>query len=95
MKVENHLSIDKSVVFNVDGKPSFVLPISEISNATVSAKNEVTLETLLSMDPAEKKRDGLVDVRFFVPPSNGDSGSDSENEEKMDAANVPPCLTIM
>lgn len=73
--------------FFVNEKPSFELPLAELSNAVVSAKNEVTVELHQNdATTAAKKLDSLVDVRFYVPSS---MDVDDENGENfVDAATV-------
>lgn len=63
--------------FLVGGKDAFELPLSEVSNAVVPAKNEVSIE--FAQTEKNKRLDCLVDIRFYVP-------DDEENDK--DAAQL-------
>lgn len=51
------------------------LPITEIANVAMTAKNEVSIESQL--DLSSKRTDALVDIRFFVP-GGAEENSDDE-----------------
>ncbi|XP_036373224.1 FACT complex subunit SSRP1 isoform X3 [Megalops cyprinoides] len=57
--------------FDVSDSPAFEIPLSSVSQCT-TGKNEVTLE-FHQNDDAEVS---LMEVRFYVPPSTGDEGTD-------------------
>ena len=68
------------------------LPIADVSNVALTAKNEISIETLL--DPSAKRMDALVDIRFFVPgEADGDAGEEDQGPDDhpsiLDSANVP------
>src|SRR4051794_1879724 len=67
----------------------FELPVGEILNAAVSAKNEVTVEMVHAdqVTVQDKRKDTLVDIRFYIPPhASQEDGVDEE--ELTDAATV-------
>lgn len=54
------------LVFQVNNKPAFELPYSEISNSNLTGKNEVAVE--LNLDNNHNKTgDELVEMRFYIP----------------------------
>ncbi|KAL2077845.1 hypothetical protein ACEWY4_027349 [Coilia grayii] len=57
--------------FDVSDSPAFEIPLSNVSQCA-TGKNEVTLE-FHQNDDAEV---ALMEVRFYVPPSNGEEGGD-------------------
>ncbi|KAG9345586.1 hypothetical protein JZ751_008730 [Albula glossodonta] len=57
--------------FDINDSPAFEVPLSSVSQCA-TGKNEVTLE-FHQNDDAEVS---LMEVRFYVPPSTGDEGTD-------------------
>ncbi|KAJ8382394.1 hypothetical protein SKAU_G00031720 [Synaphobranchus kaupii] len=57
--------------FDINDTPAFEVPLSSVSQCA-TGKNEVTLE-FHQNDDAEVS---LMEVRFYVPPSTGDEGTD-------------------
>ncbi|KAL6236767.1 FACT complex subunit pob3 [Aspergillus navahoensis] len=70
------------LAFNVQNRPAFEVPYSEISNTNLAGKNEVAVELSLSVDPNDLKPAGstknrgrkaaagpdeLVEMRFYIP----------------------------
>jgi len=70
------------LAFNVQNRPAFEIPYSEISNTNLAGKNEVAIELSLSADASESKPAGstknrgkkaaagpdeLVEMRFYIP----------------------------
>ncbi|EAA57630.1 hypothetical protein AN6687.2 [Aspergillus nidulans FGSC A4] len=70
------------LAFNVQNRPAFEVPYSEISNTNLAGKNEVAVELSLSVDPNGSKPAGstknrgrkaaagpdeLVEMRFYIP----------------------------
>jgi hypothetical protein len=79
------MNANSRLCFNTDGKPAFEIPLSELANAAVSAKNEVTLEfSPNDTSSSAKKLDALVDIRLYIPPNNEEEG----DEQSADAASV-------
>lgn len=54
------------LIFQVNNKPSFEIPYSEISNSNLTGKNEVSVELNLENSNG-KAGDELVEMRFYVP----------------------------
>lgn len=52
------------LIFNVNNKPAFEIPYSDISNSNLTGKNEVALEFNLDNN---KNGDEIVEMRFYVP----------------------------
>ncbi|GJJ73220.1 structure-specific recognition protein 1 [Entomortierella parvispora] len=80
--MNNHL------LFNVQNKEMFEIPLKEVTNTSLTAKHEVMLE-LGGPDgetgaPANKKGDQLVEMRFYIPSAKAQEG-DVEEES---AANL-------
>ncbi|RSH84068.1 FACT complex subunit [Saitozyma podzolica] len=82
------------IAFQVQGRPSFEIPLSWVANSNIAGKNEVALE----FNPPPKINgsggatarapDELVEMRFYVPGKSvkkggegGDEGEDAEDEE--------------
>ncbi|XP_039545753.1 FACT complex subunit SSRP1 isoform X1 [Pimephales promelas] len=57
--------------FEVNDSPAFEIPLSSVSQCA-TGKNEVTVEFHQNDDTEVS----LMEVRFYVPPSTGDEGSD-------------------
>lgn len=57
--------------FDVNDSPAFEIPLANVSKCA-TGKNEVTVE-FHQNDDAEVS---LMEVRFYVPPSTGDDGTD-------------------
>ncbi|KAL3451685.1 FACT complex subunit pob3 [Aspergillus insuetus] len=70
------------LAFNVQNRPAFEIPYSEISNTNLAGKNEVAIELSLSADANDSKpagstknrgrkaaagTDELVEMRFYIP----------------------------
>lgn len=69
--------------FAVQGRTMFEIPVQDIGNSTVSAKNEVTIELAPSTDTSSnKKQDSLVDIRLYIPPVGGEQEDEDEVESK-------------
>lgn len=85
------------LVFNINNKPSFEIPYSEISNSNLTGKNEVAVELNAGAD--DKVGDELVEMRFYIPGTienetktivKTDDGEEKEEEntEEVNAAAV-------
>lgn len=74
------------LVFAVNDKPIFELPLSKVANTNLVGKNEVSLEFLQPEDPLAKGSltknktgiDELVEMRFYIPNSNPVNKEDEE-----------------
>lgn len=79
--------VDNQFSFKVQGKPLFEVPLSELTNVSVSAKNEVTVELTQNDTSATSKRlDSMVDIRFYIPPNL--DGEVEGDEDSLDSATV-------
>lgn len=68
--------------FVVQGRIMFELPVQDIGNSTVSAKNEVTIELVPTTDTSSnKKQDSLVDIRLYIPSVDGEQEQDDDETE--------------
>lgn len=81
------------LVFTVSGKAAFELPLSNVSNANISGKNEVSLEFGSLGTNASKQTlpDELVEIRFYIPASSKEKdhgGSESDDGDDLNAAEV-------
>ena len=86
------------LVFQVNNKPDFEIPYSEISNSNLTGKNEVAVE--FNLDGANSKAgDEMVEMRFYIPGTlenettpavkNEENGEVKEEEtEEISAATV-------
>ena len=72
-------SLDNHLKFTVQDKLCFEIPLTEVANAIVSAKNEVTVE-FPPNEPSEKKLDSLVEIRFFIPNDASNITEDVDDE---------------
>ncbi|XP_027010525.1 FACT complex subunit SSRP1a isoform X1 [Tachysurus fulvidraco] len=59
------------LTFDVNESPAFEIPLANVSQCT-TGKNEVTVEFHQNDDTEVS----LMEVRFYVPPSTGDDGTD-------------------
>ncbi|GFZ44452.1 FACT complex subunit POB3 [Saitozyma sp. JCM 24511] len=81
------------IAFQVQGKPSFEIPLSWVANSNIAGKNEVALEfnpppKIKGSGATARAPDELVEMRFYVPGKSvkkggegGDEGEDAEDEE--------------
>ncbi|CAG8949412.1 hypothetical protein HYFRA_00005041 [Hymenoscyphus fraxineus] len=92
------------LAFNVQNRPAFEIPYTEITNTNLAGKNEVAVEFALSANgdkPGKGKRAGaggdqLVEMRLYIPGvttkkealEGEDAPSDAEGEEEQNAANL-------
>lgn len=78
---ESHLEFvnDEKIVLDV--------PFSEIANASVTAKNEVTLE-FPPNDASTKRLDNLVEIRFFIPNTLRENTDESGAGKEEDSAEI-------
>ncbi|KAK1921138.1 putative subunit of the heterodimeric FACT complex [Papiliotrema laurentii] len=86
------------IEFQVQGKHSFEIPLSQVANSNIAGKNEVALEfnppapfRLSDKDRDSSRRpiDELVEMRFYVPGKNkkakgSDAGSGEEDGDETD-----------
>ncbi|BEI91597.1 uncharacterized protein CcaverHIS019_0404170 [Cutaneotrichosporon cavernicola] len=88
---------NQDIVFEVQHKPAFELPLGQVANSNIAGKNEVAIEfapTAASDGASNNARlpDELVEVRFYVPGKSkkakgSDAGSDGEETEKDEEGN--------
>ncbi|CDK24142.1 unnamed protein product [Kuraishia capsulata CBS 1993] len=73
------------LLFNVNNRPAFEIPYSEIGNSNLTGKNEVAVELNLATkdDEITKAGDELVEVRFYVP-----GNVELEDEDVMEDSEV-------
>lgn len=55
------------MIFSLNGKPTFEIPYSHISNTNLTSKNEVAVEFDIQADNYVPAGDELVEMRFYVP----------------------------
>lgn len=84
------------LTFNVQNRPAFEIPYSEISNTNLAGRNEIAVEFATSDDAKDGKRkraaagkDQLVEMRVYIPgtttrkeAAGDDAASDADEEEK-------------
>ncbi|KAG5457345.1 MAG: structure-specific recognition protein-domain-containing protein, partial [Olpidium bornovanus] len=80
----------------VDKKPAFEIPLEEIANTSLAAKNEVSIEFLTAEEaaayvaPGSRKRAGkkvpdqLVEMRFYIPGTVTERTKKAKLEEAQD-----------
>ena len=90
------VAIGHEMAFEVQGKPSFEIPLSAVANSNIAGKNEVALEfnpappfKSDSKNLSSRPPDDIVEMRFYVPgasrrPKGSDAGSDAESEVDID-----------
>ncbi|KAF9910746.1 FACT complex subunit [Lobosporangium transversale] len=74
-----------NLVFSVQNKDMFEIPLNEVINTSLTAKHEVMIELgTADSEGKEKNRKGdqLVEMRFYVP---GSKAQDGEGEEESNA----------
>lgn len=80
--------LGSDLVFLIDNKISFELPLQDVSNTNLVAKNEVSIE----FNPEQQAGNGddeLIEIRFFIPtpaiPGRKNSAiSQTNNDEPID-----------
>lgn len=80
------------LTFNVQNRPSFEVPYSEISNTNLAGRNEIAVEFGVDGEKEKKptaSKDQLTEIRFYIPGTTTrkeaegeDAGSDADEEEK-------------
>ncbi|EJT81905.1 FACT complex subunit pob-3 [Gaeumannomyces tritici R3-111a-1] len=84
------------LTFNVQNRPSFEVPYSEISNTNLAGRNEIAVEFAVNEDSGKGKgqkatagKDQLTEIRFYIPGTTTrkeaegeDAASDADEEEK-------------
>ena len=73
--------MDDLLQFRVGNKKSFDLKLTDVTNTSLSGKNEVSIE----FTPENKKTDELVEIRFYIPNINSEEVE--ETKEGEDAVN--------
>jgi structure-specific recognition protein 1 len=87
-----------NLVFSVGYKPVLEIPMSEISNTVLTAKNEVSLEfrsfTGEETGDAFQKGDQLVEMRFHIPPTSLQAGASpaGNDGDSMDVDSDPAAV---
>lgn len=86
------------LIFSLNGKPTFEIPYSRISNTNLTFKNEVAVEFDLQQETYNPAGDELVEMRFYVPGvvptdkqkifNGGDNDVNMEKEEKEEKSNA-------
>ncbi|KAJ5416417.1 Structure-specific recognition protein [Penicillium cf. griseofulvum] len=87
------------LAFNVQNRPAFEVPYSEISNTNLAGRNEVAVDTKNRGRKAAAGPDELVEMRFYIPGTatkkekgegEGAEGEeeDEEGAEEQNAANL-------
>ncbi|KIR25022.1 FACT complex subunit POB3 [Cryptococcus deuterogattii LA55] len=81
------------LVFQVQGKTAFDVPLSQVANSNIAGKNEVALEfnpsSNYTFDPKDLNKrppDEMVEMRFYIPgksmkTAGSDAGSGGEETE--------------
>jgi structure-specific recognition protein 1 len=79
------LFADGNLVFSVQNKEMFEIPLNEVTNTSLTAKHEVMIE--LGGPDGEsgsrdrsRKGDQLVEMRFYVPGQANQEGGEGEEE---------------
>ena len=87
--------IGGEIVFSVQGKTTFELPLSMVANSNIAGKNEVAVEfnplppqLTDTKNPTLRVPDELVEMRFYVPgksmKSRGSDPGSGEEETDLD-----------
>lgn len=72
----NHLE------FKIGDKMAFDLPLTQVTNAAVTTKDEIAIE-FAQPENVDKKTDTLVEVRLYIPTPKEEGGNqDTEDEEE-------------
>ena len=78
------------LVFALNGKPTFEIPYSRITNTNLTAKNEVGIEFNIQDEDYQPAGDEMVEMRFYIP---GAIESKDEDEDMMkkeeESGNLP------
>ncbi|ODV82976.1 hypothetical protein CANARDRAFT_30444 [[Candida] arabinofermentans NRRL YB-2248] len=76
------------LIFNVNNKPAFEIPYSEILNTNLSGKNEVSVEIGFddNIKDYEKTGDELVEIKLYVPGNI----EEEEDDEQVDDDDEKP-----
>jgi structure-specific recognition protein 1 len=96
------LTAGNEIAFQVQGKPSFEIPLSSVANSNIAGKNEVAIEfnppapfqfNEKDKDSSRRPVDELVEMRFYVPGKSmkqrgSDAGSDDDESEHDEDGNA-------
>ena len=96
------LMAGNEIAFQVQGKPSFELPLTSVANSNIAGKNEVAIEfnppapfqfNEKDKDSSRRPVDELVEMRFYVPGKSmkqrgSDAGSDDDESEHDEDGNT-------
>ncbi|KAL7420413.1 FACT complex subunit [Cryptotrichosporon argae] len=82
---------NNDIVFEVQHKTAFELPLAQVANSNIAGKNEVAIEfNPVQIEGASSREpDELVEIRLYVPGKSykskgSDAGSDAEDETDRD-----------
>ncbi|SCU98686.1 LADA_0H14730g1_1 [Lachancea dasiensis] len=74
------------MIFAYNGKPTFEIPYSHISNTNLTAKTEVAIEFDLTKEDYNPAGDELVEMRFHVPGTIQDENDNEGQDTKQPKA---------
>ncbi|KAH3662354.1 hypothetical protein OGAPHI_005606 [Ogataea philodendri] len=74
------------LTFNINNRPAFEIPYSDITNTNLSRKNEITVE-LNSTEQTDPERTGdeLVEMKLYIPGTVEADEDEGEEEDKEEA----------
>jgi structure-specific recognition protein 1 len=72
---------DGFLAFKVDGKPAFEIPVSDVAQANLASKTDVTFEFHSDDTHNELKHDMLAEMRLYIPNTNTEEGASTSAEE--------------
>ncbi|KAG7697084.1 hypothetical protein KL930_002466 [Ogataea haglerorum] len=75
------------LIFNVNNRPAFEIPYSDITNSNLSRKNEVTVEMNLGeKHEPERTGDELVEMKLYIPGTLSEDEEEGEEGETNEAS---------
>ncbi|KAL2315010.1 FACT complex subunit pob3 [Schizosaccharomyces pombe] len=82
--------LGSELVFDVNSRPAFEIPISAVTNTNLSGKNEVALEFSTTDDKQipSAQVDELVEMRLYVPGTTAKEDAADGEEAEQNAANL-------
>ncbi|WBW72447.1 histone H2A-H2B chaperone, FACT complex subunit Pob3 [Schizosaccharomyces osmophilus] len=82
--------LGSELVFNVNSRPAFEIPISSVNNSNLSGKNEVALEFSNVKDSPvpSAQADELVEMRLYIPGTTSKEDAAEGEDTEQNAANL-------
>lgn len=95
------------LIFNVQNRPFFEIPYSEIANTNLAGRNEISVDFSVNEDAkangskgpvkglkAASGKDQLMEMRFYIPGTTTKKEAEAEGEDASDAEEEKNAVTL-